>query len=283
MKSNKILLLLLFAIFLAYQFISCGFRTINLPDIENNYKWKLTFEDNFDKYENSKWINNYDRGNRTIWSNKELQWYKDENVKVEDGVLKLIAKKESVYGKDNESEKNFEYTSGMICGSKSFEQAYGKWEMRVRFPFRKGFWPAFWLVPKQTPSLPEIDIFEYFGIEKNKIWSNHHWGLDYPNWGGDYKGKEEPFYYQEGKETTGEFSDKWMVWSFEWFPEKLVWKLDGKIVFESTKGIPTAPLYILANVAVKDFPENNKKVDDSNLPYEMEIDYIRVYQMVPNN
>ena len=73
-----------------------------------------------------------------------------------------------------------------------------------------------------------------------------------------------------------------MVWSFEWFPEKLVWKLDGKIVFESTKGIPTAPLYILANVAVKDFPENNKKVDDSNLPYEMEIDYIRVYQMVPS-
>ncbi|MBL0108188.1 MAG: hypothetical protein IPP52_13115 [Ignavibacteria bacterium] len=41
-------------------------------------------------------------------------------------------------------------------------------------------------------------------------------------------------------------------------------------------------MYILANVAVKDFPENNKKVDDSNLPYEMEIDYIRVYQMVPS-
>ncbi|MBK7445878.1 MAG: hypothetical protein IPJ45_07635 [Ignavibacteria bacterium] len=73
MKSNKFLLVLLFTIFLAYHFISCGFRTINTPDIEKNYNWKLTFEDNFDGYDNSKWSNNYERGNRTIWSNKELR------------------------------------------------------------------------------------------------------------------------------------------------------------------------------------------------------------------
>ncbi|MBK7445879.1 MAG: hypothetical protein IPJ45_07640 [Ignavibacteria bacterium] len=36
------------------------------------------------------------------------------------------------------------------------------------------------------------------------------------------KGKAEPFYYQEGKETINEFSDKWMVGTFEWFPEKIV-------------------------------------------------------------
>ena len=254
MIPKKLILPILISALFISILVCFGFNKNDISETEENYKWKLTFEDNFDSYDNSKWINHFERGNRTIWSNKELQWYKDENVKVENGILNLIAKKENIYGKDNESEKNFEYTSGMICGSKSFEQAYGKWEARVKFPFSKGFWPAFWLVPKQTPSLPEIDIFEYFGIEENKIWSNHHWGLDYPNWGGAYKDKTDPFYYQEGKETIGDFSDNWMIWSFEWFPNKIVWKLDNNAVFESTKGIPTAPLYILANVAVKDFP-----------------------------
>ncbi|MDQ3021684.1 MAG: glycoside hydrolase family 16 protein [Bacteroidota bacterium] len=262
------------------QFVSCGFRNIEKP----NYEWKITFEDQFDTFDTTKWITHHDNGGRTIWSNKELEWYKNENVITEGGVLKLIAKKESIYGKDLGGEKQFEYTSGMICSSFGFTQAYGKWEMKVRFPFNKGFWPAFFLVPKQRPSLPEIDVFEYFGINKNKIWSNRHWGIDYPNYqGGIYEGKSAPFYYSGGKETEGEFADVWMVWSFECFPNNMVWRLNGNIVFEATDGIPTAPLYMIANVAIKDFEQNNYLVDNSNLPYIMEIDYIKVYKMVPKN
>lgn len=165
---------LFFSLFIPLMLNSCAFNNAD----KLSYEWQLTFEDNFDFYDNTKWINMHDNGNRTIWSNKELEWYMDKNVKVEKGILKLTATKESVYGKDIESEKQFEYTSGMICNAQSFTQAYGKWEMRVKFPFKKGFWPAFFLVPKQRPSLPEIDVFEYFGIYKNKISINHHWGID---------------------------------------------------------------------------------------------------------
>ncbi len=42
-------------------------------------KWELVFEDNFDSFNSSNWITLHDNGNRTIWSNKELQWYKDKN------------------------------------------------------------------------------------------------------------------------------------------------------------------------------------------------------------
>lgn len=259
--------------------LSCAFLGIE----EENYKWELTFEDNFDTFDRAKWKTFFDMGNRTIWSNKELQWYKDENIVSENGILKLIAKKESIYGKDSENEKQFEYTSGMINSPETFTQAYGKWEIRARFPFKKGFWPAFWLVAKQRPGLPEIDVFEYFGIEKNKISSAHHWGIDYPNWGGLYKGKTEPFYYARGNDITGDFADKWMVWTFECFPNKMVWKLNDEVIFESTEGIPTAPLYMIANVAIKARDENNNQVDDSGLPYIMEIDYLRVYKMVPKN
>lgn len=248
------------------------------------FEWKLTFEDQFDSFDRNKWLTHHDNGQRTIWSNKELQWYNDANVVAEGGVLKLIAKKEPVYGKDTYSEKDFGYTSGMITNANSFIQAYGKWEMKARFPFKKGFWPAFFLVAKQRPSLPEIDVFEYFGISKNKMWLNHHWGIDYPNYsGGMYEGKTAPFYYQSGKEIDGSFADEWHVWTFECLPNKMTWKLDGKVVFEATEGIPTAPLYMIANVAIKDWSQNEGLVDDSGLPYIMEIDYVKIFQMVPKS
>jgi beta-glucanase (GH16 family) len=250
----------------------------------NDYEWQLTFEDQFDAVDKSKWIFKHDNGVQTIWSNKELQWYKEENVVAEGGVLKLIAKKESIFGRDTESQKQFEYTSGMICNSKSFTQPYGKWEMKVRFPFSKGFWPAFFLVPIQRPTLPEIDVFEYFGVAPNDMTCTLHWGTDYFN--PPMKmidGQAKPFYFKKSKTFNGDFANRWMVWTCEIFPDKIIWKLDGNIVFESTEGIPTAPMYMIANVAVKDYPENDNKVDESGLPYVMEIDYVKVYKMVPKN
>lgn len=278
MKNKRTTVILLLLLLALIPFVSNSFLN---EETDIDYEWNLTFEDNFDAFDSTKWLTHFDMGNKTIWSNKELQWYQTRNIVAEDGVLKIIAKRESVYGKDAESEKQFEYTSGMINTPRTFTQAYGKWETRIRFPFRKGFWPAFWLVAKQRPGLPEIDVFEYFGINEHKIYCNHHWGIDFPNYsGGAYEGKTAPFYYRDGIELTGDYSDQWMVWSFECFPNIMRWKLNGKTVYEDTKGIPTAPLYVIANVAVKDWEANNFVVDDSE-PFVMEIDYVRIYQMVP--
>jgi beta-glucanase (GH16 family) len=276
-KNNIVRYRKIFFIIVVIINFSCGFTTVE----KEGFSWQITFEDNFDTYDHSKWINTHDNGKRTIWSNKELEWYKEENVEVENGILKLTAKPESIYGKDEESEKQFEFTSGMICNAKSFTQAYGKWEMKVRFPFKKGFWPAFFLVPVQRPTLPEIDVFEYFGRTENEISCTNHWGVDYP--GASTGGQREPFYFINEKKITGDFSDKWMIWSFECYPNKMVWKLDGKIVKESTEGIPTAPLYMIANVAVKDWSDNNTGLENDGVPYVMEIDYVKIYKMVPNN
>lgn len=72
-----------------------------------------------------------------------------------------------------------------------------------------------------------------------------------------------------------------MVWSCEVMPDKILWKLDGSTVFESKEGIPTAPLYMIANVAIKDRAENNFEVDQADDPYIMEIDYVKIYKMAP--
>ncbi len=266
---------LVFTVFCNLIFSSCAFKSIE----KENYKWKITFEDNFDTFDNSRWITHHENGERTIWSNNELEFYTDENVKVENGILKLSANKQSILGKDTYGEKQFPFTSGMVCSSKGFLQSYGKWEIKVRFPFKKGFWPAFFLVPIQRPTLPEIDVFEYFGVYKNNITMTEHWGIDYPN---SELTSKAPFYNKKAKSIDGDFSDRWMIWEFECFPSNMIWKLDGKKVFESNEGIPTAPLYMIANVAVKDYKENDNKVDETGLPYVMEIDYIKVYQMIPN-
>ena len=239
-------------------------------------KWQLEFEDNFDTFDRNTWLTMHDNGNRTIWSNNELQWYKDENVYTDNGILKLVAKKESIYGKDVESEKQFEYTSGMICNSKSITQTYGKWEMKVRFPFKKGYWPAFFLVPLTRPTLPEIDVFEYFGIKENEITCNHHWGKDY--------GLKPPDYNARTKVLYGDFSDTWMIWTMEITPKKMVWKLNNKVVCSSSQGLPSSPLYLIANVAIKDRPDDEipaEKIANEAVgePYVMEIDYIKIYKL----
>ncbi|MEO8665755.1 MAG: glycoside hydrolase family 16 protein [Ignavibacteria bacterium] len=260
--------------------ISCNQKP-QLSDGESEsgkgYTYELVFEDDFNNFDRSKWITLHDNGNRTIWSNNEWEWYKDENVITENGILKLVGKKESFYGKDVESEKQFEFTSGMICNSKSYTQLYGKWEMKVKFPFREGYWPAFFLVPVERPTLPELDVFEYFGVNEDKITCSHHWGKDY--------GLKPPDYNVRTKELTGNFSDQWMTWTFEHNPERMIWYLNGKKVYSSKQGMPTTPLYMIANLAIKgrpDYQNTDKIISDAAVlpPYEMEIDYVKIYKLV---
>lgn len=263
---------------MSFYFSSCS----SSGQYADSYKFEKVFEDNFNSFDSTVWKRHYPGGTRTIWSNNEVQWYLENNVTVEKGILKLTAKKESVYGIDTENERQFEYTSGMICSPASFLQTYGKWEIKVRFPYRNGYWPAFWLANINKPGLPEIDIFEYFGRERNKISMTQHWGIDYPNSnGGIYQGKSEPFYFVRTEEMTGKFDDQWMIWSFECFPDRMLWKLNGKTVYESTEGVPTSPLYLIANVAMKDWTGKIFRNDQSILPYVMEIDYIRAYRLIP--
>jgi len=60
---------------------------------EINNIWKLTFGDDFNTLDTNIWRGHYIMRNRTIWSRNEAQWNKDENVTVENGILKITTKK----------------------------------------------------------------------------------------------------------------------------------------------------------------------------------------------
>jgi len=219
------------------------------------------------------------------WGNNELQYYTDrpENVIVENGVLIITAKEESFEGKG--------YTSARLTSQDLFEQQYGRFEARIRVPFGKGYWPAFWLlgVPKtisvdgeevleEWPAVGEIDIMEYLGDEPSNVFGTLH--------GPGFSGAESI-----SKEFTLEndrFDTGFHVFGIEWSPTSVNFYVDGNIyqtltredVAEKTDGegvwVFDRPFYIILNVAIGgNLPGN--PTENTVFPQSMIVDYVRVY------
>jgi hypothetical protein len=161
--------------------------------------------------------------------------------------------------------QNFKYTSGCITSELTHWQTYGYFEMRARLPVGKGFWPAFWLLPKALHWPPEIDIFEGAGTRPGAV----HLGVLIA------QGKVA----EKWIEDVIDVGDGFHVYGLEWTREELAWFLDGKPVWRQPNGI-NEDMYILANLALgsRD-PKFIPDPDDSTpFPGRFEIDYIRAYR-----
>ena len=136
--------------------------------------------------------------------NNELQYYRAENVTVENGSLVLTAKVESYKGK--------QFTSGRLNTSKKHFFTHGIIESSIRLPkTANGLWPAFWMLGNDFsevgwPRCGEIDILEMGN--SGGISSGHqdtffngacHWGFykdgAYPNYA---KSSNAPYSIQDG-------------------------------------------------------------------------------------
>ena len=129
--------------------------------------YKLVWHDEFegDALDLSKWSYQVGRGNGPNepgygWGNGELQYYTDGgNLSVKNGLLTISARGEAA--PDNGSP----YTSSRIYTRGKFSFVYGRIEARMSLPTNVGMWPAFWLLPEDSPygGWPysgEIDIME---------------------------------------------------------------------------------------------------------------------------
>lgn len=219
--------------------------------------WELIWKDKFDNncLDLSKW-------NTEDWAaekNNELQYYSPNNVKVEEGVLKLISKKERYKGR--------EYTSGAVHTKGKFDFLYGKVEMRAKLPAGQGIFPAFWMITDNEDTwLPEIDILEMLGHQPGEIWMVSHWlGED-----GKLKSDFSSFKGQD-------FSKDFHTYSIEWTPDSITWFIDGVERFKSTKYIPSEKMYLYLNTAVGGKwpgPPDETTV----FPAIYEIDYVKVFK-----
>lgn len=237
-------------------------------------KTKLVMEENFDNdgvLNSDMW--SYDIGTGTNgWGNNELQYYTDrpENIKVENGMLTITARQELYMGSG--------YTSAKILTKGKFEQKYGRIEARIKMPWGKGLWPAFWMLGADIDSNPwpdagEIDIVEYLGNQPTKVLGTLH--------GPGYSGGES--ISKSYSLTNSRFDTDFHIFGIEWGEKYINYYVDDVLYNQITPAdVPgewvfNKPYFIILNMAVGgDLPGSPNA--DTSFPQEMVVDYVRIYE-----
>jgi hypothetical protein len=220
---------------------------------------ELTFSDEFEseRLDTKKWLTNYYWGDKLLKDRysveSDLQAYTEkENFEQRSSILKIITKPQRVSGKvwsaaNGFTNKEFSYTSGLINTGDSFRQKYGLFTAKIKLgdPNAKN---TFWMLADKIT--PHIDIcrtstgkvlFDYFQANGNKA-----------------------------KTSLGSrYAKDFFIYSLEWTPDMLVWKINNTEVFKQTSGVPQEPMYVLLAGGL-DKPINGMTA--------MEIDWVRVYQ-----
>jgi len=220
---------------------------------------ELTFSDEFDgeKLDTTKWLTNYYWGEKLLKDRysveSDLQAYTEkENFEVRNSILKINTKSQKISGKvwsasKGFTTKEFNFTSGLINSGNSFRQKYGLFTAKIKLgnPAAKS---AFWMLADKIT--PHLDICR---TGKGKVW------FDYFSANGN-----------NSKTSLGsKYSNDYFIYSLEWTPDKLVWKINGAEVFTQTSDIPQDAMYVLLAGGL-DKPINGMT--------SMEIDWVRVYK-----
>jgi len=206
------------------------------------------------------------------WGNNELQYYTDrpENIVIENGSLKITARKELFLGSS--------YTSARILTKGKFEQKYGRIEARIKLPWGKGIWPAFWMLGANSdtvlwPQSGEIDIMEYIGSKPTQVFGTVH-GPGYS--GGEAISKSYTL-------PNNRFDNDFHIFGIEWGENYINYYVDdvlyNQITPKDVKGewVFNQPFYIILNVAVGgNLPGSPNS--ETVFPQTMLVDYVRVYE-----
>jgi beta-glucanase (GH16 family) len=247
--------------------------------------WKLVWSDEFNKPgapDPAKWT--FEEG---YIRNREAQYYRPENARVENGSLVIDVRKEQFpnpkYQQGSEDWRRVqfaEYTSASLTTEGKASWTYGRFEIRAKFPRGRGIWPAIWTLGTNRrtagwPTCGEIDIAEYFAHTADELTANVHM-KKYNHAIGTGKG---------AKTTLRAPWEDFHVYALEWTPEKMEFFVDGRKYFEfaNEHSGPEAwpfdqPQYLILNVAVGGSAGGKHGIDPSIWPQKMEIDYVRVYQ-----
>lgn len=240
---------------------------------EESPKWQLVWADEF----------NSEELDTTVWSRiprGEPDWQNTQSADerllgFRDG--KLILR--GIVNNDTLSDPTPFLTAGIWTHKKkSFNP--GRFEVRVRLHGAKGAWPAVWLMPFESekykwPTGGEIDILERLNnnhIVYQTVHSHYIEGLDNytnPRNGGVYPIDNEDF----------------NIYGVEIHPDRLDFFVNG----ERTLRYPKIndgkdgqfPFYIPQHIRI-DMQLGGKwvgEVDPADLPVEMEVDWVRYYEL----
>jgi beta-glucanase (GH16 family) len=240
---------------------------------ENYPGMTLIWRDEFNgsSLNTSDWTYETGTGNNG-WGNNELQYYKQENLSVADGLLTITAKRESFGGR--------EYTSSRIKTQDKKTFRYGRIDFRAKLPKGKGIWPALWMLGNNIssvswPACGEIDVMELVGGGAGKD-NTVHGTIHFDN-NGTYQNKGGSFSL-----PSGDFSDKFHVFSIIWDANGIQWLVDNVQFYSVDTSSPALSefnnhFFLLINLAVGgNWPGSPDA--STLLPQKLMVDYVRVFQ-----
>jgi len=290
-----------------------GTSPASAPDSD----WQLVWFDEFNDaaLDQTKWGFDVD-----CWGggNEERQCYtaRPENAFVRDGMLNIVARREAAAGpalpphldkalpeKDRGKLAVKPFTSARLTTKGKADWTYGRFEVRARAPKGQGTWSAVWMLPTKEKygswaASGEIDIMEVVNHgttcktcddgKENRVFGTIHYGAEWPH--NKYKGKDAHLSPSE---------DGFHVYVVEWKEGEIKWFVDGRHYLTLTpkdwgskalfskmpKSAPfDQPFHLIMNLAIGgNLAEdtNEKGVSLEGYPKMLEIDWVRVYQVIP--
>ncbi|MDR2473778.1 MAG: glycoside hydrolase family 16 protein [Tannerella sp.] len=213
--------------------------------------------------------------------NDEIQYYTEarpENCRIDGGQLIFTGRKET----PSAATGNEAITSASIITNKKHSWKYGRFEVRCKVPPGKGPWPAFWAKGDSQntgagwPNCGEIDIMEYAAKNPNEMIQNAIYGT----------GSGSAYTQQVEKvQSATPYHTAFHVYTLDWTANQLAFAIDNKVthVVDLTKltfNPFNQPFSILLNLSLGASTERTLggKLDESCLPVEFRVDYVRIYQ-----
>ncbi|MEK7571981.1 MAG: glycoside hydrolase family 16 protein [Patescibacteria group bacterium] len=219
--------------------------------------WLLVFADEFagTTLDTANWSTGWFGTGITKPANvAETAAYDPEQVRVTDGNLNLTTVTNSVTIEG----KTYPYRTGVINSNGKKHFTHGYYEARIFLPAAENQvanWPAWWMTGQNWPTDGEIDILE--GLGGKASWHFHSSqgapGGDAP---GDYTG--------------------WHTFAADWKADSIVYYYDGEKVGEVASGVTSSPLYLILGNQIGSWG------GPLLVPSTMQVDYVRVWEQVPD-
>ncbi|WP_017257161.1 family 16 glycosylhydrolase [Pedobacter arcticus] len=176
------------------------------------------------------------------------------------------------------------YHSGGVESSGKFNLTYGKIEVRAKFTGGRGSWPAIWMMPESAtqhaawPGCGEIDIMEHVNNEIFIHQTIHNNKVTNANGG------------STATHISTFSQNNYNTYAIEWDPNSIKFFVNGSAQYTYNRANGggwqqwpfDVPFYIILNQAGgAGWPG---PITNADLPFSMQVDYVRVYKVsAPSN
>jgi len=226
--------------------------------------------------------------NKTIWKSTgenyydKLSHWSARNVLIGNGLARLRYEKKTGYQNDDPKLTSTPYASGYLDSYGIWTQKYGYFESRMKVPTAPGLWPAFWMMPdrglKAGPEQWKRQDTANGGMEFDIMEHLTRWGPYRFNIAMHYDGYEKD-HKQIGSDKIYAEPDKdgYVTCGLLWTPGLLAYYFNGHEVLRwQNPRVSTVQADLMFTMPMGGW--DNNALDDSQLPADFVIDYVRIWQ-----